>query len=106
MGTGDGGHPDEVVGPGEKCPERGGNGGEPDDLESDRRSNHELLGDEDLDEAVRRLLLEELGIGRVGNLTVDDDQIGAGVRQGGKRLAERPSGRQWLGEGGPGVLLG
>ena len=78
----DRGHPDEVVGAGEERSEGRRERRLPQGLEADRRAEHVLLADVHLEIAVRRDLLEILGVGRVPDFAVEDHDVGPGRQRG------------------------
>ena len=52
------------------------NGCQPTHLHPDRGRDHLLLGDVHLEEPLRMRLREDLGVGRVRDLAVEDDDVG------------------------------
>ena len=69
-------HADEVVGAGEEGGEGRGERLPAPDLQADGGGDHLLLGDEHLEEPVGVGRLEDLRVGRVGDLAVERDDVG------------------------------
>ena len=81
-GPGDGGHPDEVVGPGKERGEGRGERPVAAHAETHRRGDQLLLGDVHLEVPLGMGLGELVGEGRVTDLTVHGDYIGARPERG------------------------
>ena len=97
VGAADRRHADEVVGPREERREgRGERGPVAPHLEADRRGDHLLLGDVDLDEAVGEGVLEVFGVGRVADLAVEGDDVVAPRAERRQRHAVGFAGRHFL----------
>jgi hypothetical protein len=86
VGLGDGGHPDEVIGPGEERGEGRGERPVAAHADADRRGDQLLLRDVHLEEAPGMRLGEQVGESRVADLAVHRDDVGPGAERG-QRLA-------------------
>ncbi len=93
VGVADRCHPDEVKGAGQEGRERRRIGHPPSDLHAHGRRDHLLLGDIELEEALRVRVREELRSRRVADLAVEHHHVAPRRADGGERLAEgRPRG--------------
>ena len=119
----DAGHADEIVGPGQETGESRGERNGAARGESHRRSDHDLLGDEMLEETIGERLLEDLAEGGIADIGIegDDPRIGlpqlrqrravcltrrdAVAERVGRRRHRRHGRRRRFGGGGPFGLL-
>ena len=98
VGVGDRRHADEVVGAAEEGAEGGGEGLPAPRLQADGGGDHLLLGDVHLEEAVRVLGGEALGVGRVADLAVERDDLLVDRAEPGQGVAVGAAGRDLLAE--------
>ena len=98
VGVGDRRHADEVIGAAEEGAEGGGEGLPAAGLHADRGGDHLLLGDVHLEEAVRVLGGEALGVGRVADLAVERDDLLVDRADPGEGVAVGAAGRDLLAE--------
>src|SRR5262245_21631044 len=89
VGTADSSHTQEIVSAGNKRSERGSKRNLPLGGQADDSSQHVLLGDKALEEAVRESLLELFGVGGVLYISVEHDKTGVGFSDGRKSISKR-----------------
>jgi hypothetical protein len=86
----------DVGRPEEECPEGSGDGRPAADREADRGAHEQLLGDEDLEEALRVDVLEPCQAGRIANVRIEHHEVGPSRSQGHEGLADRIPGGDGL----------